>query len=112
MDSICKCNGCDEVFIDTNPQSNSKKFDFNQMFMTELVSHKCPICGTDAFLTDMDNQQIAKYLWDRLGDVAVNNDDEIEVSFLQFEVGTPKIEIWSWFEEELNVSVTDLMFYK
>jgi hypothetical protein len=52
----------------------------------------------------------AKKLWAILGDIPVNENDEIEESFLDFEVGTDKFEIWHWFEEEFDLSVAkDLM---
>jgi hypothetical protein len=49
----------------------------------------------------------------KLGDVPVNDDDEIEESFLQFEAGVDRESIWTWFEETFNLSVAeDLMFDK
>lgn len=52
----------------------------------------------------------AKKLWEKLGDVPVNEDDEIDEVFEHFEVGTDKLDIWHWFEENFNVRVIDLMF--
>lgn len=53
----------------------------------------------------------AKGLWKALGDIPVNEDDEIEESFLHFEIGEDKLEIWSWFEETFDLSVAkDLMY--
>jgi hypothetical protein len=48
-------------------------------------------------------------LWERLGDVPVNDDGEIEEDFLHFPTGTDREEIWSWIEETYDVSVYDLM---
>lgn len=62
------------------------------------------------------NKDIAVGLWDVLGDIPVNEDDELEKDFdtntgLIFESGTDKFEIWHWFEEYFNLSVAeDLMF--
>jgi hypothetical protein len=45
-------------------------------------------------------------LWDRLGDVPVSSGadgvepDSIEEPFLMFPVGTPREEIWHWFERQ------------
>lgn len=53
----------------------------------------------------------AKDLWKILGNIPVNENDEIEESFLDFPIGTDKFEIWHWFEEEFNLSVAkDLMY--
>lgn len=54
--------------------------------------------------------EVAKYLWKKLGDVPVNDDGELEETFLHFPSGTDREEIWSWFEDELDASVHDLMF--
>ncbi len=53
----------------------------------------------------------AKRAWKILGDIPVNDSEEIEEFFLHFPIGTHREEIWHWIEEEFNVSVaTDLMY--
>lgn len=55
----------------------------------------------------------SKKLWAELGNIPINNDDEIEERFLHFDIGTPKEDIWHWFEDEFNLSVAeDLMCLK
>ena len=39
-------------------------------------------------------------LWDRLGNVPVSKNDKIEVKFLDFEKGTPRQDVWHWFESQ------------
>lgn len=39
-------------------------------------------------------------LWDRLGNVPVSKKDKIEVKFLDFEKGTPREDLWHWFESQ------------
>lgn len=52
-----------------------------------------------------------KVLWDELGDIPVNNNDEIEKDFLSFPIGTDKFEVWDWFDEQCpNGLAKDLMF--
>jgi len=52
----------------------------------------------------------AKELWEELGDIPVNDKEEIDEPFLDFEIGIDMYEIWHWFEETFNVSVAkDLM---
>ena len=66
---------------------------------------------TDPLLTESTTQLIeARKLWSDLGDIPINNNDEIDQDFLHFEKGTDRFEIWHWFEEEFDVSIaTDLM---
>jgi len=61
----------------------------------------------------MRNLKEATKLWDELGDIPCDpiNDTEIEESFLHFEIGTDKFEIWHWFEEEFNLSVAEDLMY-
>ena len=49
-------------------------------------------------------------LWAKLGDIPVDEDDNILEPFLDFEIGTDKFEIWHWFEDSFDLSVAkDLM---
>lgn len=43
--------------------------------------------------------------WDKLGNIPVTENDEIEEPFEHFEIGTNKIEIWKWFEWYLNITL-------
>ena len=54
-----------------------------------------------------------KELWEDFSDVPVNNDDEIERDFLCFEAGTPKLDVWHWFDERCpNNLHDDLLYHK
>lgn len=58
--------------------------------------------------------EVAKGYWERLGDIPVNENDEIEEDFVAigkiFFEGTDKLDIWHWFESAFNISVAkDLM---
>jgi len=61
------------------------------------------------------DKKTAENLWELLGNIPVNEDDELEEDFdtntgLVFEIGTDKFEVWYWFEEFFNLSVArDLM---
>lgn len=72
--------------------------------------------GLDAQPSNLHKEsklETAKRLWEILGDVPCDeeNDSEIEEPFQHFPIGTDKMEIWHWFEEEFNLSVAeDLMF--
>lgn len=47
--------------------------------------------------------------WELLGDIPVNDDDEIEEDFLGFPEGTHKEEVWYWFDEVYPAGVCRLM---
>ncbi len=67
----------------------------------------CSICEEHVELCTLSE------LWEMFGDIPVNNDDEIEEDFLNFPVGTSKIDVWHWFDERCpNNLHDDLMFPK
>lgn len=73
-----------------------------------------------AFYTILkDNRELeeAQSLWSKLGDIPINELDELDEDFVTehiiFEKGTDKFDVWSWFEDYFNVSVVkDLMRLK
>lgn len=53
----------------------------------------------------------ARLLWKELGNVPIDENENIEENFEDFPVGTSMYEIWHWFEDHFNLSVVeDLMF--
>ncbi|QOI71506.1 hypothetical protein pEaSNUABM47_00022 [Erwinia phage pEa_SNUABM_47] len=51
-------------------------------------------------------EELLEY-WKRFSNVPVNNNDEIEESFLHFDIGTDRIDVWQWFEaqhSDFNIS--------
>jgi hypothetical protein len=52
-----------------------------------------------------DKKQCALALWSILGDVAIDDEEQIEEHFIVFEIGTHREEIWEWFEEYFSLSV-------
>jgi hypothetical protein len=59
----------------------------------------------------MEKIEEARKLWNILGNIPIDENDEIEEPFLHFEIGTDKFEIWHWFEEKFDLSVAkDLIF--
>ena len=53
----------------------------------------------------MKNEQEAFKSWQKLGDIPVDDNEEIEISFRHFPIGTDKFEIWQWCEDEFDCSV-------
>lgn len=39
-------------------------------------------------------------LWDKFGDIPIDNEDRILEPFLEWEAGTNRFDIWHWFDEE------------
>ena len=63
---------------------------------------------------DLSCEEVAKGIWQELGDIPVNEDGEIEeewnTGMQWFSEGTDREEIWHWFEDFFNLSVAkDLM---
>ena len=55
----------------------------------------------------------AKKLWEELGDIPIDEDECIDEDWRYFDKGTHIYDIWHWFEEEFNLSVSeDLMGIK
>lgn len=67
----------------------------------------CPECGCTEALMDVnygckfDDWELER-LWKIFGDIAVDDNDEIQEEFLGFQEGTDRIEIWSWFNERYS----------
>ena len=52
-----------------------------------------------------------KELWEEFSNIPVDNEDCIEENFLWWKSGTPKFDIWHWFDERcLHNLHDDLMF--
>ncbi len=59
---LCKCNNCDAILYDENPQIDAQKIDianFEMIIPMELLNDEgdsywgCPNCQTDAYLTEI-----------------------------------------------------------
>lgn len=48
-------------------------------------------------------------LWNELADIPLTEDERIDTPFYHFEQGTPRDDIWVWFEDVLDASVAELM---
>lgn len=53
--------------------------------------------------------QEIEMLWDLLGDIPVDGNDNIEEEFLGFQKGTHKEDVWHWFDENYVDGVVSLM---
>jgi len=114
LEHICTCNNCGNLLVDTNPQVGAEQFNLTGIYTKELVDHDCPVCETDGYLMDLNSKeaplQTARALWQSLGNIPVNDEEEIDEDFMDFPKGTDVYYIWHWFEEKFNLSVAkDLM---
>lgn len=50
--------------------------------------------------------------WQEFGNIPINDDDEIEASFLHFPVGENRFAIWSWFERIYDITLGEIIYYK
>ncbi len=83
----------------------------NRMLMSdsEFLSMAKQIAGND-----IKCLEIAEALWSELGDIPINEDEELEEDFNPighyFGAGTDRYDVWQWFENYFNLSVAkDLM---
>ena len=54
---LCKCNNCDSILYDENPQVGATKYlppkGVESMELIDQEFWGCPICKTDEFLIDL-----------------------------------------------------------
>ena len=97
-----KCGSSDvEKRVWVNP--NTREIRCNDSI--EVTDCWCGICEEHVELCTLSE------LWEMFGDIPVNNDDEIEEDFLNFPVGTSKIDVWHWFDERCPNNLHDDLMY-
>jgi CTP-dependent riboflavin kinase len=55
---LCKCNNCEQLLIDENPQIKAKKYPIPAKAIAMGENQTCPNCKTDGFLVDFENSVI------------------------------------------------------
>lgn len=55
------------------------------------------------------NDKALEFLWQRLGDIPVNDDGITEEDFIGYPAGTDREEIWKWFDEHHSKGVAELV---
>ena len=72
--------------------------------------------NTSNVLESLDNIEKAQKdkafndLWNKLGDIPTNENNEIELDFIHFKAGTDLDIIWQWLEGEFSVTLGDFMY--
>ena len=69
----------------------------------DLYDSVCPHCGMKTEYLDVNE------LWERFGEVAINDDDELEEPFLGYEEETDRFVVWKWFDDHHPSGVKDLL---
>ncbi len=72
--------------------------DYSILDISDATEYIDKYCDNLTFIDE------AKF-WELLGDVPVNEDDEIDIDFLIFDKGTDKFDIWHWFEETFETQI-------
>lgn len=48
-------------------------------------------------------------LWEKLGDIPIDENEAIEEPFLHFPRGTDRFTIWHWFEERFDITIGEMI---
>ncbi len=59
--NLCKCNNCENILIDENPQIKASEFplkgnELNMIWCESENAWVCPKCLTDGYLTDIEEE--------------------------------------------------------
>ena len=63
-----------------------------------------------SYLTEEDYQATIDILWQKLGDIPINEQDKIDTDFYIWEKGTLKEDIWYWFDKRVENGIGNRYF--
>jgi len=72
--------------------------DFSIIGCSDALEYINDICGNLKLYDEAT-------FWAALGDVCVDENDDIDEDFIIFDKGTDKFEIWRWFEEYFDTQI-------
>ena len=108
IDKTLYCSCCGSTNVETkmwvNP--NTKVILDSCSDTSEEEDNWCNCCENNVELLTL------RQLWKIFGAIPVNNDDEIEVEFLNFPAGTSKLDVWHWFDERCPNNLHDDLMNK
>lgn len=108
IDKTLYCSWCGSTNVETkmwvNP--NTKVISDSCSDTSEEEDNWCNCCENNIELLTL------RQLWKIFGAIPVNNDDEIEVEFLNFPAGTSKLDVWHWFDERCPNNLHDDLMNK
>lgn len=79
-----------------------------------------PITCWEVFAPDVRSSQTksspqivaAQKIWDRLGDIPVDDNGALQEKFEHFTVGTNRVVVWHWIEATFGISVAETLMFK
>lgn len=71
------------------------------------VLKKAVELGKRESIKNPEDREYAKYLWEELGDVPIDDNDNITCEWRSFCKGTSRFAIWHWFERFFDISVVE-----
>jgi len=100
-----------EPIIIFESNSDSELIDFVKAIAIENEDYETSILGfsnateyIEEFCANLDFYD-EELFWQELGDVPINEDDELDDDFLIFDSGTDKVDVWNWFEETFDTQI-------
>lgn len=63
-----------------------------------------------SYLTKEDYQATLDKLWESLGDIPIDNKEKIDTDFYKWKKGTPRKEIWYWFDARVTNGIGNRYF--
>jgi hypothetical protein len=89
------CDKCASMCLECDQYHNAAEMIKDE---EELICKEC-------------HKQFGIDLWKELGDVPIDEDECLDLRWRHFDKGTPRTDVWHWFEKTYNVSVgKDLMY--
>lgn len=95
----------ESFFVDTD---NGQMLNADAQEIKDGYKSKLKSCLTQGVGTY--REKLARFVWEALTDVPVNDDGELESYFCVFAPGADREDVWHWLEETFNVSVGDMFF--
>ncbi len=107
LETTLYCSNCGSIDVEmrmwVNP--NTQKTGERCSDFSEKDDNWCKTCESHAELLTLEQ------LWDKFGEISVNDGDEIEEDFLNFSSGTSKFDVWHWFDERCPNNLHDDLIY-
>lgn len=101
----CSLCGSSDVEAKMWVNPNNKKIGSMCSDFTEKEDNWCKTCEEHVELLTLSQ------LWEKLGEIPIDNDDNLEEDFMQFPAGTYRFDVWHWFDERCPRNLhDDLMF--
>ena len=103
------CSECGYSDVETKMWVNPNTSNINRNYtgITKQKDCRCSNCKKHTELLTLIQ------LWEKLSEVEVDSDDNIETNFIRFPVGTSKFDVWHWFDERCPRNLhDDLLFPK